>query len=148
MIPQTSEYALRAVVHLAKTGGGPETAQSIGAATEVSVGYLQKVLRQLANGGILAAQRGLHGGFSLQRPPSRITVLEVLRCTDGAPRRITACPLGIEGHDRLCRLHRMLDTATAGVEDAFRSTTIADLLDAGGATGALCDRVGDEPVAS
>lgn len=128
MISQTSEYALRAVVHLAKAGGGPAVAQDIARATQVSVGYLHKILRLLARKGILLAQRGVGGGFSLARPASEISVLEVLCVTENELVRIGACPLGIEGHTELCPLHRLLDEQVASIERVFQSTTIGDLL--------------------
>lgn len=141
MISQTSEYALRAVVHLAKAGGGPAVAQEIADSTHVSVGYLHKILRLLARKGILVAQRGVGGGFSLARTPEEISVLDVLRVTENELVRIAACPLGIEGHSELCPLHRMLDSQIAAIEKVFESTTIGDLL-AGSTTpgnrGTLC----------
>lgn len=129
MISQTSEYALRAVVHLAKTGGGPAVAQDIAQATHVSVGYLHKILRLLSRKGILLAQRGVGGGFSLARTPDRISVMEVLRVTENELVRIEACPLGIEGHADLCPLHKLLDQQVASIERVFDSTSIADLLE-------------------
>lgn len=128
MISQTSEYALRAVVHLAKAGGGPAVAQEIAESTHVSVGYLHKILRLLARKGILLAQRGVGGGFSLARPADSITVLDILRVTENELVRIDGCPLGIEGHSELCPLHRLLDEQIARIESAFASTTVGDLL--------------------
>lgn len=141
MISQTSEYALRAVVHLAKAGGGPSVAQEIADSTHVSVGYLHKILRLLARKGILLAQRGVGGGFSLARAPDEISVLDVLRVTENELVRISACPLGIEGHSELCPLHRMLDDQIAAIEKVFDSTTIGDLLSAPtipGHRGSMC----------
>jgi len=128
MISQTSEYALRAVVHLANVGGGPAVAQEIAEATHVSVGYLHKILRLLARNGILDAQRGVGGGFSLARPPSDISVLDVLHVTESELARIDGCPLGIEGHTELCPLHRLLDEQMAAIEHVFQSTSIGDLV--------------------
>lgn len=138
MIPQTSEYALRAVVHLARVGGGPATAQEIATATKVSMGYLQKVLRTLARGGLVLAQRGTGGGFSLARPASEISVLDVVALSDGGLKRIVGCPLGIPGHTALCALHRLLDDAMAETERVFRQTSVADLLSTTKGPGSLC----------
>ena len=132
MISQTSEYALRAMVYLAKVhlseDNGPAVAQDVADATKVPVNYLQKILRLLANGGILASQRGTGGGFSLAKAPSAITVLDILRATGTAPARIERCPLGIAGHTQLCPLHHLLDEQVARSEQIYASTSIADLL--------------------
>jgi len=128
MITQTGEYALRAVVHLAtQREGGPSTATQIATATQVPVGYLQKILRMLARARILLAQRGSGGGFSLAKVPTAISVMDVLRAVDAPMDRIEHCPLGIDGHVRLCALHRLLDEQIANAERAFAVTSIADL---------------------
>ncbi len=129
MISQTSEYALRAVVYLGIRGSSePSSAQEISKGIQVPVGYLQKVLRTLAKQGILIAQRGSKGGFSLGKIPSSISVLDVLNATDSSVSRIEECPLGIKGHRSLCSLHRLLDTQYALMKQAFEATSIADLL--------------------
>ncbi|HEX7446889.1 MAG TPA: Rrf2 family transcriptional regulator [Pirellulales bacterium] len=127
MISQTAEYALRAVVFLADRADAPQTTQQIAKVTCVPAGYLAKVMQGLRRAGLVAAQRGLHGGFSLARPAAELTVLDVVRAVDPLP-RIERCPLGIEGHQTLCPLHRRLDSAVALVEKALSESTIAELL--------------------
>ncbi len=147
MIPQTSEYALRAVVHLAaREDADPLSAQEISDAVRAPVGYLQKILRMLARDGILLAQRGSKGGFSLAKVPTAISVLDVLRASDTAVARIERCPLGIKGHTSLCSLHKLLDEQLAHAERTFASTTIADLLDGDGGVRPLCGRSGRIPL--
>lgn len=139
MYSQASEYALRAVVHLAQNGGGPSSARNIAAATKAPVGFLQKILRSLSRAGVLSAQRGAGGGFCLGRDPARISVLDILAASGDAIPRIERCPLSIRGHTRLCSLHQLLDTQFAGVETAFRETSIADLLNTDLGVQPLCE---------
>ena len=139
MLSQTSEYALRAVVHLAQIGGGPVSTQSVADATKVPVGYLQKILRMLSRSGILEAQRGVGGGFRLARTPARISVLDVLTASADAIPRIDRCPLGIRGHTRLCSLHQLLDSQLANVESVFAGTSISDILKNGVDLRPLCE---------
>jgi Rrf2 family nitric oxide-sensitive transcriptional repressor len=128
MLSQTVEYSLRAVVWLASHADDPQTNQQIAAATLVPVGYLAKVMQSLGRGGLVTAQRGKHGGFLLARPPEEISVLEVVNVVDPI-QRIQKCPLGIATHgSHLCPLHKRLDAAIAMVENAFRESSIADLL--------------------
>jgi Rrf2 family protein len=147
MISQTSEYALRAAVCLAaRSENTPASAQDIAAAIRVPVGYLQKILRMLARHGILHAQRGTNGGFSLAKVPTAISILDVLRASETEIQRISRCPLGIEGHTSLCSLHRMLDSEMARAERTFATTSLADLLDGQGGVRPLCDAAGRLPV--
>ncbi len=146
MISQTSEYALRAVVHLAQRGGKPAVAQDISEATKVPVGYLHKILRQLARSGILVAQRGVGGGFTLARVPTAISILDILRATDNVVPRIERCPLGIKGHTTLCALHQMLDEQIAQTERVFAGTSIASLIESRDKVRPLCEPTGVKPV--
>lgn len=127
-ITQTTEYALRAVVWLADRSGQPQATQQIADATRVPAGYLSKVLQNLRRNGMVTAQRGLHGGFTLARSADELTVLDVVNAVDPIP-RIRECPLGLASHGKnLCPLHRKLDDAMNLIEESFGGTTIADLL--------------------
>jgi Rrf2 family protein len=147
LISQTSEYALRAAIYLAaRPENTPASALDISESVRVPVGYLQKILRMLARDGILAAQRGTNGGFSLARVPTAISILDILKATDTEIPRITRCPLGIKGHSKLCSLHRLLDSEMARSERTFATTTLADLLDGDGGVRPLCDTTGRLPL--
>lgn len=128
MISQTAEYALRMVVFLATLKDRPATTRQVAAATQVPEGYLAKIVQSLARAGLVRSQRGLHGGSVLARDPSNITVYDVVQAVSPIP-RIRTCPLHLPAHGvNLCPLHRRLDDAAAAVEQAFRSSTIAELL--------------------
>lgn len=129
MISQTAEYALRAMVHLAEHASSSLPVQQIAEATQVPPGYLAKVLQALSRAKIVAAQRGLGGGYRLQRGTREISLFDVVNAVS-VFERIERCPLGLPQHEhQLCALHRKLDEALALVEQSFRSTSLQDLLD-------------------
>ncbi len=142
-LPQTAEYALRAIVWLAAepqaVRGTAETAEAI----RVPAGYLSKVLQMLSRAGLVVSTAGRKGGFRLARPASHISVLDVVQSV--APvGRIRRCPLGIESHEgRLCPLHRRLDEAIESVEKVFAATTIGELLQETEFGPPLCDSHGE-----
>jgi Rrf2 family protein len=128
VLTQTVEYALRAVAHLGQESPQARTTDQIAAATRVPKAYLSKVLQALVRGGIVHSQRGAHGGMTLAKSPFELTILEVVNAVDPV-RRIKSCPLELAAHGvRLCPLHRRLDDALASFEDAFRRTTLAEVL--------------------
>ena len=144
MLSQTVEYALRAAVYLADQAPHPRTTEQIAAVTRVPAAYLSKVLQNLARGGIVTSQRGLHGGFLLARKPSAITILEVVNAVDPI-RRIRECPLGFAAHGvNLCPLHRRLDNALASVEKAFSESTLAEVLAEPSRSVPLCSLAGEK----
>ncbi|GMV79737.1 MAG: hypothetical protein AMXMBFR7_09210 [Planctomycetota bacterium] len=141
LISQTSEYALRAIVSLAERHGESVVTQDLAQRTRIPAGYLSKILQTLRRAGLVHSQRGLRGGFVLQRAPEKISVLEVIDAIEPI-RRVTRCPLNLPEHDAgLCPLHRRLDEAIDQVRNTFASFSIADLLDESrrGVSRGLCE---------
>jgi Rrf2 family transcriptional regulator, nitric oxide-sensitive transcriptional repressor len=128
MFSQTVEYALRAVVHLASRAPAAQTTDEIAQATRVPRAYLSKVLQALVRAGVVQSQRGLGGGITLSRTPADITILQVVNAVEPIE-RIRTCPLGLAAHGvNLCPLHRRVDLALSTVEQAFRESTLAEIL--------------------
>lgn len=128
LLTDAGEYGLRAVLSLAQRPGQPLKVREIAETTHAAPGYLVKVLQTLARAGILSAQRGSQGGFTLERDPETLTVLEVINAIDPIE-RIRTCPLGIEAHGQcLCPMHKRIDDALALIEQSFAASTIADLM--------------------
>ena len=139
MFSQTVEYALRAMVHLASEAPAARTTEEIAKATRVPQAYLAKVLQGLVQAGLVKSQRGIGGGIALAKKPEQLTILEVVNAVDPI-RRISFCPLGLAAHGvRLCPLHKRVDQALALVEDAFRTTTLREILDEPTTSVPLCD---------
>ena len=66
--------------------------------------------------------------MTLAKSPDDLTILEVVNSVEPI-QRIRSCPLGLAAHGvRLCPLHRRLDNALAMVEEAFASSTLAEVL--------------------
>ena len=129
MISQTAEYALRAVVFLGDRMGQPCTTAQLADDIRAPPDYLAKVMQSLSRAAIVRSQRGLHGGFTLARDPSQLTILELVNAVD-AFHRVTHCPLNRPGHsDGLCPLHRRIDHVMAAAELTLHETTIAEVLD-------------------
>ncbi|MGD2272836.1 MAG: Rrf2 family transcriptional regulator [Desulfobacterales bacterium] len=80
---QKNQYAIRAVFELAKhRGQGPIKIHVIAQAQKIPTRFLEIILNQLKHGGLLESKRGFYGGYTLIRPPSEITVGEIVRLMD------------------------------------------------------------------
>src|SRR5579875_1172248 len=127
MIPKTAEYALRAVVVLARDPGRAYSADEIAKATHVPRRYAHKVLQALVRSHLVRSQPGPGGVYSLLRAPEEVSILDIVEAVEPIP-RIRRCPLGLKSHTKLCPLHRQLDEAAAATERTFAQVTIAQLL--------------------
>lgn len=138
MLPKTAEYALRAVVWLAHTEGLPQPADKLAANTKVPRRYLHTVLQELVRSELLRSQSGPGGGYALNKPTDKVTILDVVSAV--APlERIRRCPLGLRTHTSLCPLHKKLDDAYAATEDALAAVTISELIHSTSTIVPLCE---------
>ena len=85
-ISKKGEYALKALIELAinYAKGTTVTLNSdIAERENIPPKYLEQILRNLKNAGILVSRRGVGGGYSLTRPPERISLGEIIRVVEG-----------------------------------------------------------------
>ena len=124
-----SEYALLALVHLARHGeSGFIPVQAIATAQGIPPKFLEQILLTLKRAKYLRSLRGNRGGYSLARRPDRISLAEVIRLFDGALAPTESVskyfyePTPIESEKNLLRVFREIrDTVSARLE----KTTIA-----------------------
>ncbi|HWG47906.1 MAG TPA: Rrf2 family transcriptional regulator [Gemmataceae bacterium] len=138
MIPKTAEYALRAVVLLARAPDEAHSAEEIAESVRVPRRYAHKVLQALVHARLVRSQPGPGGGYSLVRAPENLSILDVVAAVEPIA-RIRSCPLGLKSHTSLCPLHRELDEAAAATEHAFARVTIAQLLNQPDSVPPLCE---------
>lgn len=77
------DYALRATIELAAAAPGQVKGERLAAAQAIPHKFLENILADLRNGGIVASQRGAEGGYRLARPAEEITVADVIRVVEG-----------------------------------------------------------------
>jgi Rrf2 family transcriptional regulator, nitric oxide-sensitive transcriptional repressor len=129
MISKTAQYALCAITCLANQEGTRLTTAQIADATRTPFAYLARVMMRLSRVGLVSSERGPNGGFTLDRDPAKLTLLEIINAVDTI-RRFEECPLGLPTHaNGLCRLHRRLDQLAQMLEQFFADTTVAQMLD-------------------
>lgn len=80
-----SRYAVRALAEIARNYGARLTKRKeINNNEEISDSYLEDLLVALKNSGILFTSRGSRGGYALTRPPSQITMLDIITSQEGS----------------------------------------------------------------
>ncbi len=97
-ITRQADYAVRAVLYLAKLGMTERAATSTVAEEQhIPPSFLAKIISQLSIAGLLHTSRGARGGVTLAREPKDISLLEVVEAIDG-PIQLNECV----GGDGLC----------------------------------------------
>ncbi len=123
------DYAVRALLELAASADHRATRDQIAAAQDIPARYLETVMSQLRNAGLVTGQRGAAGGYSLSHPPEAISIAEVSRAVDGPlalvqgqrPENITYA--GTSEH-----LAELWVGLRAAVRSVMETVTIDDLL--------------------
>jgi Rrf2 family protein len=123
-----SEYGLMALVNLAQRGDGePVSAREIAEAERIPIKFLEQLLVPLRKEGLVKARRGSHGGFTLGRPASAITVLEVVEALEG-PLSPSPCDVGRDcPRTSGCAAAPVWEKAGQALRDVLGSTTIAQV---------------------
>jgi Rrf2 family transcriptional regulator, cysteine metabolism repressor len=83
-ITSKSPYAVLALAELARSGGSdPIPIAELARRRDVPVQFLEQLFAALRRAGVISSQRGVKGGYRFARPPSSVTVLEVVELLDG-----------------------------------------------------------------
>jgi Rrf2 family protein len=91
-------YAIRALYDLAfHSRGQASQAKEIAERQHIPFRYLEQILQDLRKAGIVEARRGPRGGYALARPPSQISLAEVLHAVRGPLEEMFGFDAPIEG---------------------------------------------------
>ena len=131
MISTRGRYALRIIIDLAEHRNGSYIPmKDVAARQEISLKYLERILPDLTKGNIIEGIHGKGGGYKLIGNPDEITVLEILRLTEGDMSPVAClsegappCPKKAE-----CRTLSMWQKYYDLINDYFGGITIADLM--------------------
>lgn len=86
-----SRYGLRLILDLAfNATDGPVSLNDVAIRQQISLKYLEKLIRALKAAGLVKSRRGAHGGHELARSPKKISVGEIVRVLEEKS-AITVC---------------------------------------------------------
>ena len=129
---KSTRYALYASMEMALAEGDePVTVAQVAERYAIPESALAKVFQQLVRAGVAGGTRGVGGGYRLSKPPSAITVLDVIRVFEPT-REHGECLLADAGadcgrHER-CRLARLFDEVDLLARNTFASVTLETLV--------------------
>ena len=141
-LSRLSDYGIVLMTQLAARPGVLTTAPELALTSGLPVPTVSKVLKAIAQAGLLESQRGIKGGYALVRPAMEISVADVIRALEG-PIALTACVDGASGGcdvEALCPMRGNWDKVNKAIYGALSAVTLADM-----ATGFPSFRMPPEP---
>lgn len=137
MISQKMKYALKALIVLADEKEGEGRAlriEEIAKRSGTPKRFLEHILLEIRNAGIIASIRGRSGGYALVKEPDTVSISELLRLIDGP-----MAPLPCLSRRHYARCEDCTDEATCRIRKVFaevfwsylvlvESLTLADMV--------------------
>lgn len=128
-LSQTTGYAIKALGCLTNPGAPSCFIADVARITRVPRPYLAKIINLLARHGLVISKRGYRGGIALARPPSEISLLEVVEAVEGKD-WLGPCLLAIDecaqGHD--CPTHAFWNDIREQIRTKLHTTTLAEVV--------------------
>jgi Rrf2 family protein len=123
-ISQKAKYAVAAALDLALHAPEGRGARSAGIArrTGVPAKFLEAILRDLREAGLVTSRRGPEGGHRLARDPARVTVLTIVQAIDGP----LSSRHGHAGPEKAC-VRSLWERVETAVGDLLGAVTLDDL---------------------
>jgi Rrf2 family protein len=133
MLSNSCRYGIRAIIYIASQpqNSGKTGIKQISKDLGLPTPFLAKILQQLTKHKLLVSLKGPHGGFSLSKDPSKITLLDIVKIIDGEEiftnciMRNNSCKEN-EGHK--CTLHDDYDAIRKQIIQLFNYRTVYDLV--------------------
>jgi Rrf2 family protein len=124
-------YAVRILLGIARyQKNGPVSKKVIAGEECISADYIEQIIVPLKNDGLVMGLRGVKGGFVLSKDPSKITVYDILRSSEGDMTIVDCARSKCDGRDKtLCVTQPVWEGASKVLEAYFSKITLKDLLD-------------------
>jgi Rrf2 family protein len=128
-LTRRGDYAVRAMLALAAPPDAePLPVREIAESMDIPVGFLPRVMVDLGRAGLVTSTVGRSGGYTLARPPARISLLEIIEAIEGDSRRrrcvLRGGPCGMDGH---CQVHDVFFAAQDAMLAQLATASLADV---------------------
>lgn len=129
MLSKTALNALKAFTVLAELPAGSHVgAKAIAEKIDAGQNYLGKLLQSMVDEGLVVSQKGMGGGFRLNRRPEEISIFDVVEPIDHVS-RWDGCFMGRPSctEENSCSVHDRWKAIRTDYLEFLRETTLTDL---------------------
>ena len=126
---KTSEYAIRVLIFMASQETDRFSVSSLHRALGIPYKYLGRLMRKLAEAGLLESTRGKSGGYTISRPKEAIYLSEIVDAVEGS-KDFDRCLLGLENCSRRepCPFHHKWEPHRLAMHRVLTDTSLANLV--------------------
>jgi Rrf2 family protein len=123
-----TEYGLRAMSRLDKTGKKPASLAVIAKEEKISLAYLERLFAQLRKAGLIKAERGSKGGYYLAKPASKISVLEIVETLEGELLPYDCLKGKVCCHSKGCKVHPVWTKLYGAVHKTLKQMKLSSIM--------------------
>ncbi len=138
MLTAKGKYGLKALVFLSQVPPGElALVADVAEANDIPKKFLDAILGDLRNAGLVMSRKGKGGGYRLAKPPEQITVGAIVRVLDGP-----LAPIACASHTRYqpcedcdvatCQVRHMMVDVRNAIAAVLDKTTLAQMRDMDG----------------
>ena len=123
-----ADYAIRAAAELAAAGDGHVKGERLASAQDIPPKFLENILLDLKQGGLIASRRGAEGGYWLARPADEVSLADVIRAVEGPLANVRgARPEDLEYRGAAESLKQVFIAMRANLRAVLEEVTLADV---------------------
>ncbi len=133
MLSKKTQYALKALIYLAeKDSEGPVLISEISKKKKIPLKFLENILLELKNAGILGSKKGKGGGYFFVLPPSKIKLAKVMRLIEGPIALLPCVSLNFyekckNCEEKKCGINRVMIQVRDSMLSILENKTVADI---------------------
>ena len=133
MLSKKTQYALKALIYLAEKGTeGPVLISEISKKKKIPLKFLENILLELKNAGILGSKKGKGGGYFFVLPPAKIKLAKVMRLIEGPIALLPCVSLNFyekckNCEEKRCGINRVMIQVRDSMLTILENKTVADI---------------------
>lgn len=135
MLSMKAKYALRALIVLARSSDKLHQIKNIATEADIPHKFLETIMQELRNAGIVSSKRGIFGGYHLLKEPMQVSVGSVIRLIDGplAPVRCASVTAYVKCDDcvdeKTCAIRKVMIDVRNAMANVLDTKTLHELAD-------------------
>ena len=133
MLSKKTQYAFKALIYLAENSdNGPVLIADISKNKQIPLKFLENILLELKNAGILGSKKGKGGGYFFNLEPAKVPLSKIMRLIDGPIALLPCVSLNFyekckNCQEKKCGINKVMTEVRDVSLNILDNTTVADI---------------------